>query len=301
MKILIVLLSVLGVGLLFDLNIKSGITNILTLHKKKQTLADYKKAKLNLKKQNFLTRPLYGVKSFTGKQRFNSIKIRCFALACALFLVSISIKNYFAAPVLALMGYMVPLWVAKYGYYREQKYMLAELETTVSVITSSYLRTENIIEAVEENISFVKEPIKQHFEKFLTEAQYINADVDSAIQGLKSTSDNAIFREWCITLRRCNVDSSLKASLLPCVAKFSNAKDIQLETNTIMRSAFFDFLCLVGMTLGTLPALWIMNKRWFNSLIYTSFGQFLIALLFTVILVGMNKAITLLEPVEIRG
>ena len=55
--------------------------------------------------------------------------------------------------------------------------MNEELETAISIITTSYLRTEDLIRSVKENLPYINEPVKANFEAFVYEAELINANI----------------------------------------------------------------------------------------------------------------------------
>ena len=65
-------------------------------------------------------------------------------------------------------GNLCRVW--NYGY---KKHLNEELETAISIITSSYLRTEDLIRAVKENLPYINEPVKANFEVFVYEAELI--------------------------------------------------------------------------------------------------------------------------------
>ena len=49
----------------------------------------------------------------------------------------------------------------------------------------SYLRTEDLLRSVRENLPYINEPIKANFEAFVYESELINANMTSAINSLK--------------------------------------------------------------------------------------------------------------------
>ena len=81
-----------------------------------------------------------------------------FAALCALSLflaamgavICIVIQNYFMLPVLAVGMGLIPFWYVLFTSHSYKKLMNNEIETGLSIITSSYLRSESIITAVEE-------------------------------------------------------------------------------------------------------------------------------------------------------
>ena len=70
----------------------------------------------------------------------------------------------------------------------------AELETALSVITTAYLRTEDIVTAVEENTAYLNPPVSRVFQDFLIQIKMVNPDVQAALRILRGRIDNEVFR-----------------------------------------------------------------------------------------------------------
>lgn len=131
-----------------------------------------------------------------------------FAVACALSLVlffvggviALAIGNAFIAPVLAVGFALIPFGFAlrTASLYRQK--LREELETALSVMTTSYLRTDDLTAAVRENLPHLKPPVREVFAAFVTETSCVSASVTGAIRNLAEKIDNTVFREWCQTL-----------------------------------------------------------------------------------------------------
>ena len=87
-----------------------------------------------------------------------------------------------------------------------QKNIAAELETALSIITTAYLRNEDIQTAVEENLDYLNPPVRSVFAEFLTRIKLVDPDVDAALQDMGTKIDNAVFREWVAALLTCRHD-----------------------------------------------------------------------------------------------
>ena len=80
-----------------------------------------------------------------------------FSLVCAVSLAlfaaggsfAILIGNFFLAPVMACGFLFVPFWYVRLTANHYKKNVSAELETALSIITTAYLRNEDILTAVE--------------------------------------------------------------------------------------------------------------------------------------------------------
>ena len=109
--------------------------------------------------------------------------------------------------------HLIPIWYLRSTAASYKKHLNEELETAISIITTSYLRTEDLIRSVKENLPYINEPVKANFEAFVYEAELINANITSAINSLKMKIPNRVFHEWCGTLIQCQSDRSMKNTL----------------------------------------------------------------------------------------
>ena len=74
--------------------------------------------------------------------------------------IAIIMNNLLLVPVLAAGMMFLPFWYIKLtaGHYR--KAVTAELETALSIITTAYLRSEDLQTAMEENINYLNPPVQ---------------------------------------------------------------------------------------------------------------------------------------------
>ena len=94
--------------------------------------------------------------------------------------IAIIMNNLLLVPVLAAGMMFLPFWYIKLtaGHYR--KAVTAELETALSIITTAYLRSEDLQTAVEENINYLNPPVQGVFRSFLTRIKHIDPDMNAA-------------------------------------------------------------------------------------------------------------------------
>ena len=111
--------------------------------------------------------------------------------------IAIIMNNLLLVPVLAAGMMFLPFWYIKLtaGHYR--KAVTAELETALSIITTAYLRSEDLQTAVEENINYLNPPVHGVFRSFLTRIKHIDPDMNAALAELKSAIDNEVWRGGC--------------------------------------------------------------------------------------------------------
>lgn len=163
-----------------------------------------------------------------------------------------SYDNYFLAPVLAVGFASVPFLYIRFQSIKYKKLVVEELETGLDIISVSYERTENILLAVEENLSNMEYPLRQVFEDFVSTVKYINPSVEQAVEQMKPKIDNSVFVEWCDALRRCASNRSLKHTLRPIVSKLTDIKIVSGEMRNILYKSMRTYCELLVATICVL-------------------------------------------------
>ncbi len=278
--------------------------DISLLFNKQQTLKDQSLTARGKKKKN---RILFAMERMrTALQETGKEKQFSFACAAALLLmvagciVAIAIDNMFLIPVLAVAFAMIPFaYLAKtISMYENQ--VREELETALSIITTSYIRSDNIVSAVQENLSYLKPPIKGIFEGFIAEATVISPDIRQAIYHLKEKVKNSIYEEWCDTLIACQSDRTLKDTLMPVVSKLTDVRLVNNSLKTMLSEARREYWMMVCMVLANIPLLYCLNKDWYDALMNTMFGKVVLAICGVVIIVTALRMNKLTKPIEYK-
>ena len=237
----------------------------------------------------------------TGKEK--QFSVACTAamlLMIAGFIVSIAIDNMFLIPVLAVAFALIPFaYLAKtISIYETQ--VREEIETALSIITTSYVRSDNLISAVRENITYLKPPVKGIFESFLVEATVISPDIRMSIHNLKDKVKNSIFEEWCDTLMSCQNDRTLKDTLMPVVSKLTDVRLVNNSLKTMLAETRREYWMMVAMVLANIPLLYCINKDWYDALMYTTIGKAVIAVCGIVIIITAIRMNKITKPVEYK-
>ena len=237
----------------------------------------------------------------TGKEK--QFSVACTAamlLMIAGFIVAIAIANMFLIPVLAVAFALIPFaYLAKtISIYETQ--VREEIETALSIITTSYVRSDNLISAVKENITYLKPPVKGIFESFLIEATVISPDIRMSIHNLKDKVKNSIFEEWCDTLISCQNDRTLKDTLMPVVSKLTDVRLVNNSLKTMLAETRREYWMMVAMVLANIPLLYCINKDWYDALMYTTIGKAVIAVCGIVIIITAIRMNKITKPVEYK-
>ncbi|GAB6106125.1 MULTISPECIES: type II secretion system F family protein [Clostridia] len=256
------------------------------------------------KKVSYFRREVIEVQSIlklTGREGW-------FPMICAvsLFLfaigsgIAIVLGNFFSAPVLGIGFMLLPFWYVRLTQTHFKRDIAAELETALSIITTAYLRNEDIVTAVEENIDYLNPPVLSVFKGFVYRIKMINPDIAAGLEEMKVQLENAVFREWCDALIACQIDRNLKTTLTPIVSKLSDMRVVNGELENMVFEPRKEFISMQLLVVGNIPLLYFLNKDWYNALMHTPLGQIILAICFAAIFISAAFVIKLTQPIEYR-
>ena len=297
-------LYIISISLLFNLNATQITEDLMNIITPNDTLADKAKNLREGKKKHGLYRKLLNMKNalaVTGKaKQFTAVFCISVILFAGGIILSLLIDNVFLMPVLSIALAMVPFFytTSTLSYY--EKHTKEELETTLSIITTSYVRNDDIVSAVRENIKYIKPPLRDVFMAFEGEATAISSNVKHALYNLKDKVDDEIFREWCDTLIQCQDDRTLKDTLLPIVGKLTDVRIVNSELKTMLSSARSEYWVMVALVVGNIPLLYLLNKDWFHTLLFTTVGKATLGVCGTVILITALFMMKYTKPIEYK-
>ena len=256
------------------------------------------------KKKSFLRREIAETQSIlrmTGREaKFPAICALSLLAFVAGASAAVMLGNFFLVPVLAVGMMFVPFWFIRLtaGYYK--KNIAAELETALSIVTTAYLRNEDIQTAVEENLEYLNPPVRSVFADFLARIRLVSPDVDAALQEMSTKIDNAVFREWVAALITCRHDRGLKTVLTPIVAKLSDMRIVNGELENMVFEPRKEFIIMQVLVVGNIPLMYFLNKSWFDTLMHTAMGQIILAVCAVLLFVSTAAVIKLTQPIEYR-
>ena len=174
------------------------------------------------------------------------------------------------------------------------------METALSIITTAYLRNEDILTAVEENIQYLNPPVQGVFKDFLTRIKLINPDVDAELKAMKPKIENEVFQEWCDAMAACQYDRSLKTTLSPIVGKLSDMRIVNSELEYLVFEPRKEFIIMALLVVGNIPLMYFLNKSWYDTLMHTAVGQIVLAICAAAIFISTAFVIKLTKPIEYR-
>lgn len=237
----------------------------------------------------------------TGREK--RFPIIC-AISLLLFAIGVSIAivigNYFLIPVIGLGFMFIPFWYVRITQSHFKKDIAAELETGLSIITTAYLRNEDILTAVEENMNYLNPPVLSVFKEFVSKTKLVNPDIVVSLQDMKGKIDNSVFHEWCDGLIACQFDRNLKTTLTPIVSKLSDMRIVNGELENMVFEPRKEFITMQILVLGNIPLLYFLNKDWYHTLMHTVMGQIILSICVGAIFISTAYVIKLTQPIEYR-
>lgn len=256
------------------------------------------------KKYHFLKREIMETQeilTMTGRDsRFSLICAASLLLFAAGASFAILLGNFFLAPVMAVGFMLLPFWYVKLTANHFKRDLAAELETALSVVTTAYLRSEDILTAIQENVNYLNPPVRTVFTDFLMRIQLVDPDVEAALKAMRGKIDNDVFREWADALCDCLYDRSLKTTLTPIVNKLSDMRIVNAELEYLVTEPRKEYFVMVMFVVGNIPLLYFLNQNWYGTLMHTAMGQIILAITAAMIFISMACVIRLTKPIEFR-
>ena len=296
--------AVVGIILLLKLTPDQITNDVMRLSLPEQSLREKVLLAKGKKKSRKLTVELNRIRDALDKTG----KSNQFALSCgaSLFLMiigcvlAIAIDNVFLIPVFSLAFALIPFGYAKRTINYYENHIQEELETALSIVTTSYVRNDDIVTAVKENIEYLKPPVKDIFAGFLAENMMISSNIKESITHLKERVNNTIFEEWCDTLIACQDDRTLKDTLMPIVGKLTDVRLANGEIKAMLSAARVEYYMMAGMLVANIPLLYVLNQDWYAALMHTMLGKAVLAICGMVILVTYMLMTKFTKPIEYR-
>lgn len=288
----------------FNLTPEQITSDVIKLFSKRESIRDrIHSLRTGKKKKSLGQRLIYMKDALTamGKGgRFGFIICLSLILFAVGGVLAVLINNIFLLPVFATAFAVIPFIYVRSSMDAYEKHIKDELETTLSIISTSYMRSDDIISAVKENLTYIKPPLREHFSAFLSDATLISNN-KQALKNLKKKVDDEIFREWCDALLQCQDDSTLKDTLQPIVAKLTDVRIVNTELSSMMAAVRMEYYTMVGLVVGNIPLLYVLNKDWFHTLIYELPGKITLGVCGLVIFVTYLFMLKFTKPIEYKG
>jgi Flp pilus assembly protein TadB len=297
-------LLIIAVICFFKLTPEQISDDIISIMTPNESLRDKARNLRGNKKKHPIYKKLIRMKTalaVTGKSKlFTLVCCASLVLFAGGAILSILIDNLFLLPVLSIAFTLLPFYytTSTLSYY--EKHTKEELETTLSIISTSYIRSDDIVSAVSENIKYIKPLLREVFQAFVGDAVAVSSNTKRALMNLKDKVDDDIFSEWCDTLIQCQDDRTLKDTLLPIVAKLTDVRIVNSELKTMLSSVRNEYWMMVALVAGNIPLLYFLNRNWFETLMFTTPGKIVLGICGTVILITALFMMKFTKPIAYK-
>ena len=297
-------LMIIAIALLMGLTPEQVTDDLISLITPKDSLRDEARAIRGNKKKHGIYASLMKMKAaLAATSKSKQFSLVCF-LSLALFaagaILSVLIKNLFLMPVLSAAFALLPFFYIANTLSYYEKRTKEELETTLSIVTTSYIRSDDIVSAVRENLSYIKPPLREVFCAFEGDATAVSSNIKRALFNLREKVDDEIFREWCDTVIQCQDDRTLKDTLLSVVAKLTDVRIVNSELKTMLSSVRNEYWMMVALVVGNIPLLYLLNKDWFNTLMFSTPGKAVLGICGAVILITVLFMLKFTKPIQYK-
>lgn len=292
-----------GLFLLFGLR-PADFVKKLSTRKKKTSFKVRLLAEQGLKRQGFLEKQFIKtdeVLRITGREKKIPFYRRLSVLLAILgATVGILTLNPPLALILAFAGLLIPQFIVQMSAARFQKESREELYTALSLVTSSYERTGNLVWAVEENVAHIHPPVDAVFAEFLRQCRVVDPSVPHALNHVRGMLDNAIWHEWCDAMQLCIINPAQRNILRGIVEKSGRQNRIQNELDSFLPRPMQQMLLVMGMALINIPIVCFLFSDFSGILFHTVQGKCALAVMAAAVLFAVYRAVHAARPVEYR-
>lgn len=246
---LAILLSVLGLCILFKLT-PTYLEQELRGLSASRSLRKLVRKKHNSKLVAAYESTVTAMKALRQTKSIYSIILLTIVLVLLGGLSGLALGNSFLSPVFAIGFATVPFIYIRVQYLSYKTLLVDEMETALSVVTSSYERKENILLAFEENMPHINEPLKSVFDEFLVSVKHTGINIIDSLEAMKSKISHPIFISWVDELKRCHSDRNLKVSLQPIVNRITDLRMATAAAKIVLyevRNEFWSVAFLSGI------------------------------------------------------
>ncbi len=231
-------------------------------------------------------------------EKFSNLCMGSFVCMIIGIYLSVYMNNFYLIPILSIGFATLPFQYVKLTSLEYKKAISNELEVALSVITSSYIRSDNMVLAIRENLSYIKPPIRNVFEAFNMQIEFISSDIPKLLGEMREKIDDDIFREWVDEVISCQHNRGLKSTLNPIVSKLSDMKALSSEVNNELYKPLNEFFGMLVIVYINFPLLYFLNKDWFKTLMFTTPGKIVISIIVVITFISFSGIMKHTKPID---
>lgn len=288
--------GLLCLAIFFGLGLHDSIKDAITQKKLKKA-----KAKMLVDRNNVF---LKGV-SKLNKQRAAVIdtagisKVAYFVIAavCGVICYYLCSAAY-GSPVIGvafgIAGLYAPMLFFTYRKIQIKAIAVEKLESSMMVISNSYIITDDLIASIQENITNLEYPAP--FKDFLSYVKFIDNDVSACLRRVEDSVNNEYFSQWVDALVLAQTDRSMKYVAVSVVESMHDMSKIQKESEVALYSVWQDYFIAIALVIATPLLFRFLMADAYTVLVTSLFGQILFALLIIAIVFSIVQAMKINRP-----
>ena len=260
------------------------------------------------KKENFISAAYTGMKrtlNTTGSQdKVRLIRLVSLCTGSAGAALAFSLGSWMLVPILSIGMGLLPMWLTRFRQYSYHLEITGELSVALSMVTNSYIRTENILLAVEENLPYLHGQVRHTFRQFLRNSRDVDPNIKRNLSKMSRQNDNHVFLLWCQLLIMCQEDINQKHSLNAVVSQLAQDKELYNTLSAEITQPLRTFAALLLLTMACFPTAVLVGKQLSGAmepmeiLFTTLLGQVIVVGYAVTALFGINRAIRLSTTIE---
>ncbi len=233
-------------------------------------------------------------------EKVNTYKVSAVLLALTGFFVGLLLDNLLLGIVLMPSLAAIPLAII---YFRTQEYTKIvnnSLENAITIITNSYIQTNDLRVSVENSLESLQAPLDGIFKQFLVEVTHINPNVSDAIRNMRNKNDNYFWHEWCDKLIHCQDDSILRYGLTGIVSSLSILRRTEMEHETESKNTVRNYLVSIGVVLFFVAIMMFTMPQIYEKLFFTTAGKVTLAIVAVINIIGVFMIVRTNRPYKVK-
>ncbi len=223
-----------------------------------------------------------------------------FILSVLAAFLGVLIDNLLLALLLFISTNFLLHQYLKNKYYKKSREIQKDLNLGLSLITNSYLESNNLIRAIKSNIYKMPESVKEVFSDFLVQVEMVDPDIKKGVLRLKNKFNDEYFIRWCDLAIHCINDRDYIKVLPAVVNEMAIERENQSKHDSLVNEVYKENLQLLIITALTPFILKIIFPEMLVYLLNTAVGKIIIAVSYFLLAITLGKILTINKPININ-
>jgi len=200
----------------------------------------------------------------------------------------------FFAVTVGILGALAPLLYLSYKRTQAKSQRVEKLQSSMMLLSNSYIVTENFVQSVQDNINLLEYPAP--FRDFLTYVSLIDGSVKTGLRRMESRVDNPYFSQWVDVLLMAQDDRRMKYVTMSVVDAMTDVHQAQMESDTVMYAIWREYFTVLALIFAAPLIFRVLMKDAYLVLVTTLPGQVLLVLLLAAVVFSLVQALRLNKP-----